>query len=133
SRPVTIKVHNEPVNYLLTAKMQPLQPIPTQLLPENLLLGCHLLLQFVGALHLHWFHRLPDDNVPRRHAGFSCSPSPLRGGGRGEGLCFSPSASGRGGVVFLPLSASGRGPGGGVCRRPLSVGSRRGPTVCESP
>src|SRR5579859_5169595 len=55
----------------------------------------------------------------------SVSPSPPRGGGWGEGflgfLLFQLPEAERGGIRFsLPLSASGRGLGGGVSEIPLT-------------
>ena len=56
ARLVTVEVHDEPVDQLLTSEVQALEPIAAQVLPQDLLLGGHLLAQLPGTLALHRIH-----------------------------------------------------------------------------
>jgi hypothetical protein len=83
---VTVEIDNIPGNHLLTPKVNPVQAIGAQGLPENLFGRSHILTQFTGAGGFGRADVLPDDDVFDRHDGlpFRPLPRPLPASGRGE-------------------------------------------------
>jgi len=92
---VTVKIHNETVNYLLAAKVKALKPIATELLPEDSFLFGHLPTKLFGPLYFGLVYLLSNDNVASRQS-ISSLTSPLAPPRNGEGNMFSLPSQGRG-------------------------------------
>jgi hypothetical protein len=60
---MAIEIYDEAVNDLLAAKVKAVQPIRSQISPEDFLLHCHLTPKLFGSLPQRCIHLLPNHYI----------------------------------------------------------------------